>query len=137
MVVIGGLALFGEVTIGLQTRVNTMLLQQKPCCILPGCHVRGSKATTSHMLVHMFQLARCRPCAVLKTRYLHFMVFTNLPAAVGDLTSGLADYNASIVSILPYTSKLRFLAVKARGAEEGVNTPFKLITSRIVASSQR
>jgi len=64
-------------------------------------------------------------------------MFTNLPAAVGDLTSGLADYNASIVSVLSYTLKMRLLAVKARGAEEGVNTPFKLITSRIVASTSR
>lgn len=114
MVVISGLALLGEVTVWL-LRWSAVSLSALEGVLLPECRARGSRA------IPISRQSQCLQAPIFAVYPLHHIAScssidcTDLPAAVGDLATGLADYTRA-KSVYDWISTAKpNMAVKARG----------------------
>jgi hypothetical protein len=90
MVIIGGFALLGEVSVGLEVNVSMENALQDGCS--PECRVRGSKAVVSKLAVCPHRLPYQVPSWYVRSDAAQLERVTHLPARVCNLATGLADY---------------------------------------------
>ena len=137
MVVVGGLALLSEVAVRLQMHVSDIVPAIEcllRCCAYLNavfeavqlCPMSVSVFSGTHIsLICILCPISCIPAGV-----------TDLPAAVCDLATGLADCSRAMSALEHFPTAGRNMAVKARDPDSGVNIPFKLMTSRMLAAER-
>ena len=114
MVVIGGFALLGQVSI----RLDAVLEAVELLCPMSVCVFSAGNRIPLYL----------RPFS--STQVLSD-VCTNLPARVGDLATGLADYTRSSSA---YAQWWPMFGGRRSSACKSKHAPFKLMTSRILAT---